>query len=283
MLKFFERTLAAIDTRIDDVATSELPTLLGDLPLDVFGQLLLDIPDRFPRLQAHFPTMAPAQAQKRWTGAQGEALLAQSVAFVRSMIGCYGERRLTRDGAKVLDFGCGWGRLIRLMYKYVPHTNLYAVDPWDESIAICKRHSVRANFAISDWVPRTLPFDHRFDLIYAFSVFTHLSEKTAGIAMDTLRRHIADDGLLVITIRPPDYWKLRGDAVFQERMRRAHRQQGFAFSPHENAVAVDGEITYGDTSMSLRYIARNFPGWKRHRVDYNLVDPYQVIVCLRPV
>ena len=43
-----------------------------------------------------------------------------------------------------------------------------------------------------------------FDLIYAFSVFTHLSEKTAHIVLSTLRDHIADTGVLVLTIRPKE-------------------------------------------------------------------------------
>lgn len=282
MLSFFERTLATIDSQIDALAPSEVPALLGDLPLDVFGHTLLDIPDRFPRLKAHFPSMASTEAQMQWTGQHGAALLAQSLAFVRSVVAVYGERRLLRDGTQVLDFGCGWGRLLRLMYKFVPHTHLYAADPWDESIAACRRHAIKANLALSEWVPRSLPFDQKFNLIYAFSVFTHLSEKTAGIALDTLRRHITDDGLLVITIRPPDYWKLPRDAALRTRMLQAHRREGFAFSPHD-IPAIDGDITYGDASMSLRYLARKFPQWKRHRVDYNLADPYQIIVYLRPV
>jgi trans-aconitate methyltransferase len=34
--------------------------------------------------------------------------------------------------ARVLDYGCGRGRLTRLLYKYIPYSRLYALDPWDE-------------------------------------------------------------------------------------------------------------------------------------------------------
>ena len=40
------------------------------------------------------------------------------------------------ETARVLDFGCGWGRVIRLLYKYVPYENIFAVDPWDEPITL---------------------------------------------------------------------------------------------------------------------------------------------------
>jgi hypothetical protein len=52
--------------------------------------------------------------------------------------------------------------------------------------------------------------------------------------------------------------------------------------PH-NRPPIDGEVTYGDTSMSLEYIARNWNGWHVVGTDYNLVDPYQLVVFLTPV
>src|SRR4029077_744564 len=57
------------------------------------------------------------------------------------------------------------------------------------------------------------------DLIYAFSVFTHLSERAAIMALTTLRRYVARGGLFVITIRPKEYW----DQL--DRVARAGSQQ----------------------------------------------------------
>jgi 2-polyprenyl-3-methyl-5-hydroxy-6-metoxy-1,4-benzoquinol methylase len=112
--------------------------------------------------------------------------------------------------AKVLDFVCGWGRLIRLLYKLTSVDNIYGVDPWDRSIEICTNDGVKGNLALSEYVPETLPFDEQFDLIFAFSVFTHLSEKTTYKVLSTLRNYISKDGLLVITIRPREHWGFHG-------------------------------------------------------------------------
>jgi SAM-dependent methyltransferase len=56
-------------------------------------------------------------------------------------------------------------------------------------------------------MPKDAPFPGvKFDLIYAFSVFTHLAEKTSKVVLSACRRSLKDDGLLALTIRPAAYW-----------------------------------------------------------------------------
>jgi hypothetical protein len=61
-----------------------------------------------------------------------------------------------------------------------------------------------------------------------------------------------------------------------------HDEKGFAFKPH-NRTPIDGDITYGDTSMTLKYFEDNFPQWKIAAVECNDIDPYQVILFLKPI
>jgi SAM-dependent methyltransferase len=181
----------------------------------------------------------------------------------------------------VLDYGCGWGRLLRLFYKFVPHDRLYGADPWDQSIQKCKECGIRGNLAVSDYVPRSLPFDVKFDLIFAFSVFTHLSEKTANVVQRTLRSYLTEDGMLAITIRPKEYWNIHDRGKLAHRMIPLHERTGYAFVPH-NLPPIDGEVTYGDSSITLEYIRARWTGWSIDGVDWSLVDPYQLILFLRP-
>ena len=182
----------------------------------------------------------------------------------------------------MLDYGYGWGRLIRLLYKHIGHEQIYAVDPSDTAIELCREHGVRAHLALSDYLPRSLPFARRFDLFYAFSVFTHLSEKTTHIVLSTLRHHIANTGVLVLTIRPKEYWYQRNSpGATVAAMIKTHDETGFAFIPH-NRPPIEGDITFGQTSISLGYFGAHFPQWKLARVDYNLLDAYQVILFLQP-
>jgi SAM-dependent methyltransferase len=282
MITMFENELRNIDGEIEKVQQTEIPSLFRKIPLETFGKLLLDIPSQYQHIKAFFPTMSSNESQNHWTGNSGDILLSQSLAFIKTMLAGYGELAGKKiENARILDFGCGWGRLIRLCYKYVPIENIYGIDPWDESIKECKNHGVKANLAISDWVPRSLPFEQKFDLIFAFSVFTHLSEKTTRIVLDTLRKYIAEDGLLVITIRSKEYWHIHNQGASERKMVKVHDETGFAFMPHERPP-IDGDITYGDASISLEYFNIHIPNWKVESVEINEVDQYQVILFLKP-
>jgi SAM-dependent methyltransferase len=282
MFSLFMSELSRIDKQILSAAPNEIPKLFRPIPLDAFGKLLLQVPESLSNLRRFLPRMASSDVQHEWTGNHGDALLLQSVAFIEALVA--GFRDLTGrviEGAKVLDYGCGWGRLLRLLYKYVPCDRLYGVDPWDQSIARCRECGLRCHVAQSDYVPRSLPFRERFDLIFAFSVFTHLSEKTAMAVQQTLRESLTDDGVLAITIRPKEYWRVHEHGRLARRMIPLHERTGYAFVPH-NLPPIDGEITYGDSSLTLDYIRGRWPRWSIAAVDWNLVDPYQLIVFLRP-
>jgi len=92
--------------------------------------------------------------------------------------------------------------------------------------------------------------------------------------------HIADDGVLVITIRPVEYWDLDQSihaVADTSSVKQAHRQRGFAFYYPFDAPIVDDEVTYGNTSMTTGWIEANFPRWEVASVDRSLDDPYQVL------
>ncbi len=259
---------------------------LRKLPLDDFGELLLAVPAEYPALLELLPRMADEQVQTNWTGGSGHTLLRLSTAFVRSLIGAsLAHVGPDLEGRHVLDFGCGWGRLMRLMLKYAQPDSLFGVDAWTESIDICRKDGVLGHLAVSDYIPDRLPFgETRFDLVYAFSVFTHLSEKTARRCLAAIRGRMTPRSLLAITIRPVEYWGFnnaldKGYTVGQ--LTHMHRQTGYAFFPH-NRAPIDGEITYGDTSVSLDYVATSWTDWEIVGTDRNSVDSLQVLVFLRP-
>jgi 2-polyprenyl-3-methyl-5-hydroxy-6-metoxy-1,4-benzoquinol methylase len=281
--KKVEKTLHYIDKKISDVQLSEIPTLFENVSLDIFGRLLLTVPEKYPNMMAFFPAMPPNAVQQSWTGTHGPALLMQSLAFIDTLIEGYIEIiGKPLKNSTILDYGCGWGRLIRLLYKYTPVNNIYGVDPWEKSIDLCKQYGVKANLAVSDYVPKALPFEIKFDLIFAFSVFTHLSEKTAKVVLSTLRHYISEDGLLVITIRPKEYWAFHKQGKLKDGMFRMHDENGFAFTPHYREP-IDGDVTYGDASISLKYIEENYSQWDLVKTITNQGDLYQKILFLRPV
>ncbi len=253
---------------------------------DDFVHVLMQMPDaRYPGLSAALPRMTDAEIQKQWTGATGVNVMQPATIFLRGIAS-----RLAAGGkdvarAHVLDFGCGYGRMMRAALFYVDPARLFGCDPWDRSIDICRGDGVLGHLALSGYLPDSLPFHPQvFDAVFAFSVFTHLSRRAAEAALAAIRRRIVPDGLLTITIRPVEYWRMRlqsePDPRFAEAM-QVHEAEGFAFVPH-NRPAVDGDVTYGDTSMSVAHLAARAAGWTVVGQDRALCDPFQLVVHLRP-
>ncbi len=281
--------LSELDRQVPLLNTKQLQKKFENVPLEVFGGIQVDRPPEFPNLMNWLPKMPSADVQISWTGNADHALLKQSISFIRLSVGKYHELVCKpMSESNVLDFGCGWGRLIRLLYKYVPIENIYGVDPWDQSLAICHSCNLHGNLYLSDYIPRTLPTptNLKFDFIQAFSVFTHLSEKVTKIAIETLKNHLSDEGILVLTIRPKEYWtfvlnqspNFSSDKINQ--LLDEHDRNGFAFCPHDREK-IEGEVTYGDTSISLEYIKSNFNGLEIAGVEWSETDVLQMIVFLR--
>lgn len=280
----YEKLLAASDNKNSFYAA------LRGLPVDVVADIMLSVPDAYQRIKDLIPSMASEEIQRNWNGSSGYSLLLDSCAYMRTLesgINRFSGRSM--DNAKVLDFGCGWGRLIRLLYKFTAPENIYGCDPWQTSLDICRENNIIANLALSDYLPEELPFPGvKFDIIYAYSVFTHLSERAAFAAISACRKHIADDGTLVITVRPKSYWEAhqpeQNHRVVKSDMIEAHEQKGFAFTAHgpKTPAQVDGEITYGDTSITLDYMAENWKDWEVVGTECFLQDQYQMLVFLQP-
>ena len=113
------------------------------------------------------------------------------------------ERALPDDwswsGKSVLDFGCGAGRTIRHLAHLAPECELWGCDISAPCIEWDRRHlSPPASYVVNGEVP-TLPFpDGRFDLVYALSVFTHITNHWAAWLLE-IDRILAPDGRLVAT------------------------------------------------------------------------------------
>jgi SAM-dependent methyltransferase len=271
------------DSTSRDELFEQLRCYLG---LDDFGMLLWSMPNTaYPKMSKILPKMAKDEIQLSWTGNSGIKLLKQTTTCVRSI--AYNFCKFSGDtlnNKSILDFGCGYGRIARLMYYFTNSENFFGVDPWDRSIEICRSDGLEKNFFLSDYLPVNLPTgDKKFFLIYAFSVFTHLSQRATITAIETLLSHLEPKGVLMITIRPLEYWSINPNAkqlgVVEQQM-SLHKENGFSFLPH-NRHPVDGDITYGDTSMSLNWIKETFSRVSIVGIDRSLDDPMQVYVFLR--
>jgi SAM-dependent methyltransferase len=104
------------------------------------------------------------------------------------------------DGKAVLDFGCGAGRTIRHLLSLAPACELWGSDIDPRCIEWAARHlGPQASFAVNAEIP-PLPFpDGKFDLVYAVSVFTHISTHWPAWLVE-LDRVLAPGGRAIVTI-----------------------------------------------------------------------------------
>ncbi len=273
-------------------AGAEAMSLFAELDSDLWGLLLTQEYSVYPNIRALLPDVPDPALQETWNGASGMALAAQSRAFYDKLRQRYA-RAAGRDlrHSRVLDFGCGWGRLTRFFARDVAPGYLFGCDPVQAILDVCERSRVPADLRRCEFVPDALPFDEPFDLAYAFSVFTHLSEAAHAASLRALHGAIAPGGLLLLTIRPPEYLHLSpllAPALASLGPRPLERLHGAAylFAPHGGqplgAEAPGGEITYGETVITLPYVREN---WQEQfellGVDLLLGDPYQVLLTLR--
>jgi SAM-dependent methyltransferase len=105
--------------------------------------------------------------------------------------------------ARVLDFGCGCGRVARYFAALCP-AQLDASDIDAEAIAWNRAHlSAAATFHCNSEMP-PLPFeDQCFDLVYATSVFTHFPEDMQFAWLHEMRRVVRPGGWLLLSVHAP--------------------------------------------------------------------------------
>jgi SAM-dependent methyltransferase len=111
---------------------------------------------------------------------------------------------LREDGTSVeevdalLDWGCGCGRVLR-QWVGLPATRVAGCDIDSRMIDWCVRNLPFADVAVTGMSP-PLPYgDEEFELVYAFSVFTHLTEPLQHQWIAECRRVVRPGGYLLIS------------------------------------------------------------------------------------
>lgn len=286
MLDYISRYLQQIQDDGSIQTPDQAYKALRNLGLSDFGHVLWNCPlGGFDRLSRHLPDMAPVEVQKSWTGFSGDVLLDQSVSFVRSAAENYTALTGTtlRD-KRILDYGCGYGRFLRLFRYY--SDNVRGVDAWEESLALSRAAGFGDRVAKIDPVPETLPAETAFDFAFAFSVFTHLNERAATAALRAMRQVAAPGAVLCITIRPVEYWKGRYRQLGaqgenrEHQARERHRATGFAFAPSGQRES-DPEGCFGHATMEIDWLQGIARGWTVAATDRSANDPMQRYVYLR--
>jgi SAM-dependent methyltransferase len=117
----------------------------------------------------------------------------------------------------VLDFGCGCGRVLR--YWSDGARTVAGSDRDAGAVDWCRAHLPFAKVVRNGLAPPLAYPDESFDLVYALSVFTHLTAELQTAWRDELRRVLRPGGRLLVTTHGRAYLpRLEGEE--RERFER---------------------------------------------------------------
>jgi SAM-dependent methyltransferase len=265
--------------------------LFSDLDVDLWAMLLSQEYSCLPHIKALLPAVPDPSLQALWNGAGGARLANQSKTFYAKVCerqASYGSVALAQ--ARVLDHGCGWGRLLRFFARDVAPGNLFGVDPTPMILDVCRRDRVPAELRQIDFLAAELPFGE-IDLAYSFSVFTHLSPTAAQRALEALHAAIVPGGILVATVRPPAYLTVAPEFATTLQQLGPGWPEALAEPKHlfvahpaqDSHYQYDGgEMTYGEAIITIPWIRERWaPRFELLDVAPLVGDLHQVMVTLR--
>ena len=248
--------------------------------------------DAYPDFRCHLPPVPPPELRDVVSngGLVGflDAGFASFLALQR-VLAAHGVS-FERAG-RVLDFGCGCGRLLRLLQPYAASTELHGCDIDATAIAWCRENLDWVTTRVSTTAP-PLPYDDGvFDLLYSISVFSHLEERNHLAWIAELARVSKPGGLVVLTTHgPAALARLAGNPAAcaevglttaqVDSAQRDLARAGYAFCRQED-LAHDADL-YGMTFLSPAYVERH---WNAHfevlEHASQVLQGWQDIVVLR--
>lgn len=217
-----------------------------------------------------FPAFPSERHQIGTNGSAGEGALKEMYNFYLK-IKEIGNKYLPSFGPQstVLDFGCGWGRTTRFFLRDLYSYNIFGVDVDPTMVNITRGCMQHGNYSVIDPQP-PIPFeDGKFDIVYAYSVFSHLAESVQHAWLTEFRRILKPEGLICLTVQPRRFigfidslrnrpernnWEemlIKSFGDTQELYAQYDRGE-FIYRPNGSGVRTSD--FYGDAIVPVRYV-----------------------------
>lgn len=189
--------------------------------------------------------------------------------------------------ARVLDFGAGWGRMLRLIRNKpeLDHIDLHGCDIDRTMLELCRKTIPRTTLNPVELFPPSPYRSGFFDVIYANSVFSHLGERNHLAWAQEFARIVRPGGLVVLTTQAKHFLQvceeLRSGKRPIETIWHKNLAQGFAspscgeqydkgeFLYHPHTVRPNPEI-YGDAIVPKAFFAEHWG-----TLGFDLIDWFE--------
>ncbi|RAK52000.1 class I SAM-dependent methyltransferase [Phenylobacterium deserti] len=145
-----------------------------------------------------FPRFPDVDLQMRIHGTANEVAVEEAFRFFSFVKTTVGEQSL-RPEARFLDFGSGWGRMLRPYLRYFDLANIYAFEPNRLFLTIARSLNPHVTFLAGEYLPNRRIPRHVFDLIVGYSIFSHLSHHSTAVWLRETAELLTTGGHAVFT------------------------------------------------------------------------------------
>lgn len=230
------------------------------------------------------PGFPPEALQVGMVGSSNEGALREGMMFFRAVRDLCARHGQVWDGERrLLDFGTGWGRYARIFMRDFRPADIVGVDVDPSYIKVCRETFPYGRFETVPSLPPSELGDADFDLVIAYSVFSHLAEHAANAWIAEFARVLRPGGIVAITTQGRTFLevceRMRGRESFnhpwhrnlarsfvdREACERAYDAGEFLFSPTGGGDARSSDF-YGEALVPPGYVERH---WTR---DFELLE-----------
>ncbi len=180
--------------------------LFNSMPDSKYLSLLIKSIKRPVYRGVRLPGFPEDAVQRQFTGRFGEQALLEAYNFYQcAKKHCVSLGNPIKNGTRILDFGCGWGRIIRFFFKDTGCENLFGVDVDPKMIDFCDKEMLCGSYFVVSPEPPSVFQDATIDMVYAYSVFSHLAESTATNWISEFSRILKPGGILIATTQDKSF------------------------------------------------------------------------------
>jgi SAM-dependent methyltransferase len=172
----------------------------------------------------------------------------------------------------VLDFPCGYGRVLRFLSAHFPVAKVTACELSKDAVQFCvNRFGAWPAYSSIDL--SSISFKVKYDLIWCGSLITHLDQAGIDSLLELFGRSLAPGGLVVMTThgervaekmeRGEFDYGIAADQI--PRVISSYRDTGYGFTDYPDMTA------YGADRHATGYgVSLTSPDWIRERVAEKL-------------
>ena len=189
------------------------------------------------------------------------------------------QAHLASPPKRVLDWGCGVGRITAYVRAEFPEFELFGCDIDPEAIAWCRANLNNVEFSVCPPHPPTTYADTDFDFVYAYSVLTHLTEDVQNQWLTELHRIMRPGAIGVLSV----HGELAAHYACSPQLLRQLADVGFSDDSRDsNLDGIAPDDYYRGTYHTERYVREKWTKWFTV-LDYKVcgVSGLQDLVVIR--